>query len=176
MSQILLVWSALLTVLTALNLMLCLAIVRRLKTQSQHEHDQLPDLLAPGNSVGEFEISTLDGDLITAGTLDGRLLVAFVMPGCEPCADAVAQLRERGPGEKTLFVVMGHDEDGETLAYAGGLRDLGEVAVAPSGSPVMHAFGGVTGYPSLFLLENRTVLVSDRRVSALGAAPQPAPA
>jgi hypothetical protein len=176
MSQVLLVWSFFLTVLTALNLMLCLAIIRRLKTPGQHEHDQLPDLLEPGAVVGDFTAHTLDGSPVSTKSLDGPTLVAFVMSGCEPCATVVAELRGREQREKTVFFVLDNGPDSDALTYAASLLDLGDVVLSAPESPVERAFGGMSGYPALFRVNGGKVTSASRRLTSLAGAPQPVPA
>lgn len=173
MTQILFAWSVLLTVLTLLNFVLCLAIVRRLKSQAQGGSDQLPDLPSPGTPVGDFSLSTLDRQIFSTKMLEEPRLVAFLMPGCEPCASAVSELRQRETPEETLVVVVDDGPGGESRPYADGLRDLGTVALASEDSPVLKAFGGITGYPAIFRVADGRIIVSERRVEKLDRAREP---
>ncbi|MEV0405101.1 redoxin domain-containing protein [Actinoallomurus sp. NPDC050550] len=152
----------LVAVVTALNLVLTVAVVRRWRARlaapqaaqdNDHDHaDGDPDLgITPGDRMPEFTATTADGTTVTRDDLAGRpALVAFLSLDCSSCDDSVPEFAERArrvrdAGGRVLATVVGVDAAGSELAARlVGVADhvLPEFLDAPVGT----AFG-VRFYP-----------------------------
>ncbi|GAA3716550.1 hypothetical protein GCM10022224_097710 [Nonomuraea antimicrobica] len=150
--------------LTALNLVLTLAVVRRWRARVStspaahpHRHDSAslggePQLgIAPGDRMPGFSAITTDGATVTNDELAGRrALIAFLTLDCASCDDSVPEFGEharrvRDAGGQVLATVVGVDAAGSELAARlVGVADY----VVPEllDAPVGAAFG-VRFYP-----------------------------
>lgn len=150
--------------LTALNLVLTAAAVRRWRAgpaapqgTGHHQHDRVhpdaePELgIAPGDRMPAFSATAADGATVTADTLAGRpALIAFLSLDCPGCDDSVPEFAEharhvRDAGGRVLATVVGIDAAGSELATRlAGIADhvVPEFLDAPLGT----AFG-VRLYP-----------------------------
>ncbi|MGC4896940.1 hypothetical protein [Micromonospora sp. DT31] len=147
------------------NLLLTLAVVRRLRVHTERLDrltDGEPPLLQPGDPVGEFEVPTVGGSLAAATDLAAGGLIAVVSPGCGSCEEAVpglvAALAE--PGRPPMVIVVAAEPvEAEAMVRALG-PDAPVVIEAPVTGAVQRALG-IREYPSL-------VAVADGAVTALG--------
>ncbi|TMR41114.1 peroxiredoxin family protein [Actinomadura geliboluensis] len=152
--------------LTALNLLLTVAAVRRWRAHAtappdggHHGHDHghghgggEPELgIAPGDRMPAFTATAADGTTVTAADLAGRpALLAFLSLECPGCDDSVPGFAEharrvRDAGGLVLATVVGVDAAGSDLAaQLAGVADhvVPEFLDAPLGT----AFG-VRLYP-----------------------------
>lgn len=152
--------------LTALNLLLTVAAVRRWRAHAtappdggHHGHDHghghgggEPELgIAPGDRMPAFTATAADGTTVTAADLAGRpALLAFLSLECPGCDDSVPGFAEharrvRDAGGLVLATVVGVDAAGSELAaQLAGVADhvVPEFLDAPLGT----AFG-VRLYP-----------------------------
>ncbi|GAA4634301.1 hypothetical protein GCM10023196_075280 [Actinoallomurus vinaceus] len=120
-------------VLTALNLVLTVAVARRWRARMSappaahhHGHDHVggdPELgIAPGDRMPEFTATTADGATVTRDELAGRpALLAFLSLDCSSCDDSVPGFAEharrvRDAGGRVLATVVGVDAAGSELA------------------------------------------------------------
>ncbi|TDC78974.1 TlpA disulfide reductase family protein [Streptomyces hainanensis] len=159
--------------LGALNLVLALGIIRRLR-----EHTELlaqrptgsgeSTAIAVGERVGDFAAVTRDGAEISTADLAENAVVAFFSPDCGPCRDRLPSFVEfartvPGGARQVLAVVVDVAGDGAEF-----VRSLGEVARVvvekPDGS-VSDAFQ-VRSYPTILRVTRRgdDVLVADNRL------------
>ncbi|WP_026413329.1 TlpA family protein disulfide reductase [Actinomadura oligospora] len=151
----------LVTVLTGLNLVLTLALVRRWRARgstppADHDHDhghddggdgREPELgIAPGDRMPDFTATTLDGTTVGADELAGRpTLVAFLSLDCSTCDESVPALAERArlvqnAGGRVLATVVGVDaSDGELTSRLVGIAD--HIVPEFLDAPVGTAFG-----------------------------------
>ncbi|WP_433189735.1 peroxiredoxin family protein [Actinoallomurus sp. CA-150999] len=121
----------LVAVITALNLVLTVAVVRRWRARlgappaaRHHGHDHGdPELgIAPGDRMPEFTATTADGATVTRDELAGRpALIAFLSLDCSSCDDSVPEFAEharrvRDAGGQVLATVVGVDAAGSELA------------------------------------------------------------
>jgi thiol-disulfide isomerase/thioredoxin len=166
--------------MSALNLVLLLAVVRRLDQLSRDltgdrtavEEDPLP---TPGTAVGGFATVTLDGEPLSRADLSGRTLVGFFSTGCAVCEVLAPRFRSfaaafPGGRERVLAIVAG--VRGEAAEPAGLLREAARVVAEPFGGPVAAAFG-VTAFPIFFLVEDGVVAVVAMKPEGLRL-PEPA--
>jgi hypothetical protein len=172
MSQLAAVAISLVGALCVLDLLLTLAVIRRLRevgtrlsALERSSPSRGPSLLPVGASVPEFSAVTAAGEPLSERALaGGRSLVAFLHGGCAPCRDLVPELKAyaagpAGGGRHVLAVVVG-EEDGPANGLAGELREVATVVRGADAPPVASAFA-VTGFPTLYA-------VADGRVQAAG--------
>lgn len=153
----------LLAVLGMLNLLLTLAIVRRMRTT----HQQPPEPLTQGSAIRPFTTKTIDGRIVSERDLrGGRSLVGYFSPGCPPCEAARPRFVAYAAGldrERVLAVIV----DGTADDVADDLAAVARVVVASERDTVVEALSAY-GYPAVFLLdEDGRVLAADTTVDGL---------
>lgn len=171
---------AVLAVLAAVQLLLVLGVIRRLREHTavlariRVGEPGAPVIVSPGESVGEFSAATIDGATIDRAGVPQPALFAFFSSGCGACRAAAAELARYAAdlpgGRDHVIAVIG---DGDRAAELVDLvRDVARVIVEPEGGPVEAAFE-VSGFPSYAYVANGwTVLASGYE---LGALPLPLP-
>src|SRR5262245_2763883 len=132
METILLVSSVLLWVLTLFNILLTLGLARRISRQFPKMES-----LKPGQPAPDFRAWTLDGELITRSTYDGKpTAFIFISPTCGPCRDELPKLERLRPQTEqhglSLILVSDSGEE-ETRAFIEELNTALPVLVAPAG-------------------------------------------
>ena len=153
----------LLAVLGMLNLLLTLAIVRRLRTMNH----QPPEPLIQGSTIRPFTTKTIDGRTVSEHDLrGGQSLIGYFSPGCPPCEAARPRFVAYAAGldrERVLAVIV----DGTTEDVADDLAAVARVVVASERDTVVEALSAY-GYPAVFLLdEDGRVLAADTTVDGL---------
>ncbi|SDL92962.1 Peroxiredoxin [Nonomuraea maritima] len=179
-------WAAIVLVgaVCALDLVLTLGVVRRLKEHTAHLERLLQGgpagaalegtLPTVGATVGEFTATTLDGEEIARSSLSGETLVAFFSPGCAPCVEKLpgflAHARERIGGRSLILAIVAPGEPAATAEMTAELRQVATVVVDEDFSDgVANAFS-VTEYPAFCLVDSEgTVLAVERDVARLAA-------
>ncbi|MFC4049532.1 hypothetical protein ACFOY4_07555 [Actinomadura syzygii] len=152
--------------IAVLNLLLTLALARRLKEPGAAgtTHSGPPVVLRPGSRPAAFASSTTDGEPVTDATLPA--LVAFFSAGCGPChaqAPSVAEHARAAGRENVLAVIAGDDPElVVTLA-----PDVRLVVEEDQAGPVSAAFQN-EWTPALYLMgDDRTVLATGGRLTDL---------
>ena len=145
-------------VLALLNIVLLLAVVRRL---SEHETriaalsgggagpPELPQIVAPvGHRVGEFIAASVDGRPVERV---GPLLVGFFSPSCDSCHERVPAFRSAAGQHagSALAVVVRDGKDPDPLVAD--LDGAATVVVEEPDGPLAAAFA-VRGFPAFALL------------------------
>jgi hypothetical protein len=157
-----------------LNLLLCLGVIRRLREQGQagpHRHgatDPGPIQLPVGQPVPAFEARTVTGEPIGPADLTGRTIVGFFSPGCEACEVQLPLFvtAARESHRPPVAVVVGPDDT--TAPYVEKLRDSAQVVQEQERGPIQQAFG-VRGFPAFVLVEDGVLGVNDYELSSLPA-------
>ncbi|MEU9758949.1 hypothetical protein [Streptomyces sp. NPDC047985] len=165
--------------LCALDLMLTLAVLRRLRDRPDGpaaagaEEGGLP----VGATVGAFTTVGTDGVEITEHDLGDDCVVAFFSAGCPPCrrrlpvfVKQVAALPEADRRAVVAVVVSGgdgSDDFAESWEMAERLAPVARVVREEPDGPVTTAFG-VQAFPSQFAV--RTGFGAAPRVTAVGRA------
>ncbi|MEO3867586.1 redoxin domain-containing protein [Nonomuraea sp. B12E4] len=152
----------LVAVVTALNVVLTVAVVRRWRARlsappaalhhSSVSSGRDPELgIAPGDRMPDFTAVTIDGMTVTRDELAGRpALIAFLSLDCAGCDDSVPEFAERArrvreAGGRVLATVVGIDAAGSELATRlAGVAD--HVVPEFLDAPVGNLFG-VRFYP-----------------------------
>lgn len=166
---------AIVGLLCALDLLLTLGVIRRLRDHTtmltaQRRPEDAPQGLPPGERPAGFSAVTTDGDQV-AGTA-GMRLVGFFAVWCSVCPGRVPSFLEYVSGngiarDSVLAVVA--DGDSESPPYLAQLADVARVSIEPSGGAVSAAFK-VESFPTFILLD------SDGAVQASGWDPAELPA
>ena len=172
MSQLATVAIGLVGALCVLELLLTLAVVRRLRevgtrlsALERSSPARGPSLLPVGASVPVFSAVSATGEPLSEQALAGdRSLVAFLHSGCTPCRELVPELRAylagpAGGGQRVLAVVVGEAGDAAD-GMAAELQGLATIVRGADARPVASAFA-VTGFPTLYA-------VAEGRVHAAG--------
>lgn len=110
----------------------------------------------------QFTVQTRDGRVLTSDSLRGRVvLVNIWATWCPPCRAEMPALQQLASSHADEpFVLLGLSVDrGPAAAVDAFLRERGiTYPNAIIGDEVLRAFGGVRGYPTSFLLDQRGVL------------------
>ena len=141
-------------ILSALNLILTLGVIRRLREHSElfsaiRSRPGPPAGPTVGAEIGAFHASTVDGEELTAERVTDETLVAFFSPGCRPCNEKLPQFVSYArtiPGgrDRVLVTVVGdHQEAGP---FVTDLSPVARVVVEDVDGPLGRAFG-VVSYP-----------------------------
>src|SRR5262245_26646279 len=128
-----------LAALAALQLLLVLGVIRRLREHTRviaRVHVSEPDepmILPPGGSVGEFSATTLDGATLDRSGVPQPALFAFFSSGCGACRPAAAELAryasEMSGGRDHVIAVIGDGDKAAELADL--VRGVARVIVEP---------------------------------------------
>ncbi|MEV4759316.1 TlpA disulfide reductase family protein [Micromonospora sp. NPDC049559] len=158
--------------LCALDLILTLGVIKRLREHSEllSKRDQpaLRPALPVGGEVGEFATSTVDGEPLTRDALRDTTLVAFFSPTCAPCREKLPKFVEFAksvPGGRSRVVagVVGKIAEADDLVRE--LRPVAQVVVETYDGELSAAFK-TKMFPTVLLVEpdreGRPVVVDDQ--------------
>lgn len=158
---------ALLGILAAANLLLTLALARRLAGVERAAAGLRagPRMPRVGAEVGAFSVQTVAGARVTDARLrTGRTLLVFSLPGCGPCATLAEELRhtELPPG-LGLLVLIAASEDERGPRTAAAYPAAAELAFFAPDCGLTDRFE-IDAFPTL-------VLVDEGRITAVGRKP-----
>jgi hypothetical protein len=156
---------ALLALLAGANLLLTLALARRLaEAERVAARGPKPRMPRVGTEVPEFSVATADaGQLTDAQLRSGRTVLVFSMADCGPCAALAEELRHTElPAGLGLLVLLAANEDNQAAAAAK-YQDPARVGFLPADGTVADRFE-VDAFPTV-------VLVDDGRITAVGRTP-----
>lgn len=163
-------------VLCAVDLVLSVGIIRRLREHSEAlaALRRGPGVMAPaGSAVGPFTAVTTDGETVSDDTLTGTpTLVGVFSPGCPACAERMpsfvdAAKNRAGGRSSVLAVLAGREED--VAAERAALEPVARVVIDGSGGGLTRALS-VSGFPAFALVDaSRTILASGTSMEGLGA-------
>lgn len=167
-------WSvvAVLAAATVLNLVLCLAVIRKLRTApaGAAEDRHLPVV---GTPIGEYAV-TGDDAVLRRADLPATAVVGFFSASCAPCGTTIARIaageHDLPPGERLWFVVADAG-DPVAVTMVASLSGTGRVARLDGADPALRAFGGITGYPTLLEVRDGTIHAATHDLDELGARP-----
>ncbi|WP_127497852.1 hypothetical protein [Actinoplanes solisilvae] len=160
-----------LAVLTVFNLLICFAVIRRLRAveESSGREQYADDLPRPGTAVTGFSAVTSDG--IVLGTTDLAHDEDFVgvvsvgCPACEAFADGLSERADRLPERALLIVTAGEGDDPASMVER--LRPYASVVVTADDGPELAAFGEITAFPTFMRLERGVVVASHVKADAI---------
>lgn len=161
--------------LGALNLVLLLGVIRRLRehtdllAQRANGTRELP-VIAVGERVGEATAVALSGAGISTSRLPDGAVVAFFATDCRPCREKVPAFADfaRGlPGgpDQVLAVVV--DVTGDGGLFTDVLAEVAQVVVEGPDGPLSKAFQ-VSAFPTALRVARRDdgVVVTENRLAA----------
>lgn len=160
-----------------LNLVLTLAVIRRLREHTEllsRRNEGPPEpqvMLAAGEAPTAFEVAAKDGDRITNATHTDHSLVAFMSPGCDACHEQLPDFiayAERFPGgrDARVAIVVGAGDGSEELITR--LEAVARVVEEEPKGAMSTAFG-VNGYPAYAVVDGGVIRASGYRVDQLPA-------
>lgn len=163
MTQLLVVVVAVVGALAVLNLLLSLALIRRVRVLQEavaQTPRRDPALPRAGESIGPFQVTTPEGEHLSDEALKrGVSLVGFFTPHCLPCATVRSQLLESPPAIPLLCFVEGSPSDPDSSALAASLKRVARVVFTEENDALHRAFKPA-GYPTLIRVENGAVAAS----------------
>ncbi|MCW2792855.1 MAG: hypothetical protein JWO76_1953 [Nocardioides sp.] len=158
-----------LTVVSSLNLLLVLALARRVRTGAAPPVAAAASLLPPlGHRVGAFHETGPRDTPVTELDLAEDTLVAFLSPACDPCVEAAETLLARRDDlpARTLAFVLGSDDDPRAVGFADRLGAVARPAFVAVGGTAAAAFGGVREYPTVLRVVGGEVVAASHEVDA----------
>jgi hypothetical protein len=164
---------------TALNIVLLLAVLRRMREfEAGNQVPAAVKLPAPGTRVGSFRATATDGSVITEADLaDDTHYLGFLLVGCKPCKAQIAEMRSSGrfDPERVIFFVAGGDPSAEqTRALMDSVQDLGRVAAMDWPGPVGAAMSGIRAFPTLLRIESGVIVAAGSRWEEIAESRVPA--
>ncbi|MBP2706973.1 redoxin family protein [Microbispora sp. RL4-1S] len=163
-------------VLCAVDLVLSVGIIRRLREHSEalSALGRGPAVMAPaGSPVGPFTAVTTDGETVSDDAFSGTsTLVGVFSPGCPACAERmpsfVEAAKNRAGGRASVLAVLAGREE-EVAAERAALEPVARVVIETSGGGLTRALS-VNGFPAFALVDaSRTVVASGTSMDGLGA-------
>jgi peroxiredoxin len=131
MQQFLLVSSFLLWVVVGFNLLLTVAMVRKLNAM----HPEIQSGLKPGTEAPEFTAQTTSGEAVTLADFAGRKVAfLFISPRCDPCREAMPNDIELFPKAKQAgldIMLVSNTEMDETKAFVEEFKLSRPIILAP---------------------------------------------
>jgi hypothetical protein len=180
MQPVLIALVALLGIVGAANLLLTLALARRLAEAErragagQRAEPRMPRV---GAEVGTFSVQTAGGARLTDARLrSGRTLLIFSLADCGPCATLAEELRRTElPSGLGLVILLAAPEDERGALTAAAFPAAAELAFVPPDSDLIDRFD-VDAFPTLVLVEEGRITAVGREPSEVLAALTAAPA
>lgn len=155
----LLVSSILLWIVVLVNLVLTLALVRRVNGSAEATLETGP---TPGEKAPDFTATALTGETVTLSDY-ARHSVAFVFvaPDCQPCHETIPQLRELAPGAHeagTDLVLVCSGTRTETEKLVHNLDIQLPVLIAPRAENAFFETYKIMMTPSFCLLDTQSIV------------------
>lgn len=144
-----------LAVLAAVNLVLTLGIVKRLREHTQMivgMNDAGRTCKGLGEEIGAFSATTTDGQTLTHRAFEAKTLVGFFSPTCPPCREKlprfVAHARTFPGGRDRVLAAVVGDLDGNADMIRA-LTPVARVVVEKNNEEPLGAAFRVMGFPSV---------------------------
>ncbi|MEU4510420.1 hypothetical protein AB0G05_13045 [Nonomuraea wenchangensis] len=149
--------------LCAVNLLLTLAIIRRLRehaAQLAAVGPARPPLVAAGTELPEFASAAADGTTLSRDFFAGPTLVGMFSTSCAACHERLPEFTTRarslGP-TRALAVVV--DDQGDAGTFAAALTPVATMVVEPAGGPLAKAFQA-SFFPAFYLVDGQAVITA----------------
>jgi hypothetical protein len=180
MTAVLIALVVLLGLLAAANLLLTLALARRLAEAERKPAASPPPgprLPRVGADVGTFSVPTAGGVPLTgAGLRSGRTLLIFSLAECGPCAELAVELRHTElPAGLRLIILLAAADDRRGELAAVKYPATAELVFLPADSGLTDQFG-VDAFPTLVLVEDGRIAAAGHDIHEILPALAPAPA
>jgi hypothetical protein len=173
-----------LSVLGLLNLIVVLALVRRVDALAARldcagarpAREDPPPVPAVGSKVTPFVAVTTDGQQLSVADLSGRSLVGFFAEGCHMCRDMAPRFAGHAsvfPGgrDRVLAVVVAGAKASSPLVTE--LAPVARVVVESGDGPMARAFR-VDGFPAACVLQDNVIVAAEGKLERLRL-PEPQP-
>lgn len=149
-------------VLCAFDLVLTLAVVRRLREHAvllESGRAQAP-FTPVGTALPEFTASTLDGTTLTRAFFTGPTIVGLFSTTCAGCREALPDFTDqiRGSDSRHVLAVI-EGEQAEAEPFITALSPLATVVIEHANGPVNTAFGH-PATPSFYVVGEDAVVTS----------------
>jgi thiol-disulfide isomerase/thioredoxin len=169
--------------LCLLDLLLTLAVTRRLREHTTRLHRlerrgavddgamATGNLPAPGTPVGPFTATTVDGEPVSSDSLADHTVAVFLAPDCADCRGKVPELVSWAAGHErghTLVVVDGRGTDPADVV--GPLVPVAMVVVVETFAPSPIEAFGVNAFPSFCVVADGRVIDASLDFSRLPSA------
>lgn len=161
----------LLSALVAVDLLLTVGILRRLRNGADGMSAQPVTSPAPGHRI-DLSLDRNPWPADAERLLAGTALVALVLPGCSTCERLHRAIDELEDGVPIPFVVLGqsdYEDDAAVSAYLAGWHGATPL-IAPHAFDDLDSFGRPASYPILIVIENGRVTASGHRLREVTAA------
>jgi hypothetical protein len=161
----------LLSVLVAVDLLLTVGILRRLRNGADGAPTPPATPPRPGSRI-DLSLDRKPWPAEAERLLGGTALVVMVVPGCSTCERLHRAIDDLEYGVPIPYVVLGQSEydDAEAVvAYLAGWRGATPL-IAPHAFDELESFGRPTSYPVVAVLENGRVTASGHRLREVTAA------
>ncbi|MFJ8078416.1 TlpA family protein disulfide reductase [Streptomyces sp. NPDC096176] len=135
----------------ALDLILTLGVIKRLREHTELLSARSPADIPVGAEVAEFAAVTTDGEPLSRESMKEETVVAFFSPTCGPCKEKLPRFVDFARGlaggrESALAVVVGDVEEGAPFITE--LNPVVRVVVESGDGPLGSAFK-VAAFPTL---------------------------
>jgi hypothetical protein len=146
--------------LGGMNLLLSLALARRLRLMHLGPADPHSGKTSPGVEVGSFKAMTLDGDFVTDEEFSaGSSLVAFLAVGCRACPPVKQEVLNSHLQEQLTIFIHGEAPGGGVPDFATDLSRRGRVILTRWDDAPRKAFE-VDGFPTVLRIVDGVVAAS----------------
>lgn len=150
-------------VVTLLNLVLLLGVVRRLREHETRLASMTgggpPVLITPaGGRVAPFSARSVDGRSVDEHSTDAAL-VGFFSPECGSCHERLPDFRAAAGEHAGPVLAVVVEDGGDTSPLVDALRTCATVVLEAPTGPVAEAFA-VRGFPAFALVADGTVAAS----------------
>jgi len=145
------------------NLLLTLALVRRVNTQRKTAEESVSevikyDLLKPGEAAPEFVATTLDGNEVTLAKYLGRIVMfVFISSGCAPCHEMVPEVQKMSSKARAKGIELVFVSQNDLLTTQNFLKKFSSndvpVLIAPKAGNRFLLDYKVPGTPFLYLID-----------------------
>ena len=145
-----------LTIFSAINFVMTLALSRRIRVISAGAAAVSSPMLSPGEAAPAFVAERLNGEIVTLDTYRGKSVgLIFISPSCKPCTDAMPVYQEasadaHNKGIELVLVSVGSHSD--TREYVAKVGITLSVICAPRSSNTFFHDYRVPGTPSYVLI------------------------
>lgn len=164
MDRVLIVSSALLWIVVLFNLLLTLALIRRLNGQAPGTQRAANDGPPAGQAAPAFLAETLQGATVTLATYAGReLAMLFISPRCGPCREMLPyylSLGSRAARAGVDLVLVSSANAAETQAFVDEFNIRLPVLVAPLDDHPLIKDYNIPGTPFYCLIDAQGIVQS----------------
>ncbi|MEU8251406.1 hypothetical protein [Nonomuraea sp. NPDC048916] len=160
--------------LCLVNLVLMLAVIRRLREHTEQlaairAGSPAQALLAPGTSLPAFEAESVDGEPIDSRVTSPEI-VALLSTECSVCLDQLPDLvgfiTDRRVGRPAAVAVIMGDDSAQAERLIEELRPIASVVRQPWGGPIEKAFEA-RAFPAFYLASEGVVRAASIAVMEL---------